>query len=161
MGRVSHVPGIRGPSSTRMRAHCPAILAGLHDLTHAMWHKGVLEPELRELVRLQVASLNHCLSCLALRYVPAKKAGLGEEKIQHLPDFESGPFTLREKCALRFASAMVGKAVDDDLFAAARGEFSEEELVDLGLWVGLQHGLGLFNLAFKADPEPFGTEISV
>ncbi|MBI4637029.1 MAG: carboxymuconolactone decarboxylase family protein [Candidatus Rokubacteria bacterium] len=144
-----------------MRAHCPAILSALHELTQAMWHKGVLEADLRELVRLQVASLNHCLSCLALRYVPGKNAGLSEEKIRHLPEFESGPFTEREKWALRFACAMVGKAIDDELFGELRRQFTEAELVDLGLWVGLQHGLGLFNLAFAAEPEPFGTEISV
>lgn len=161
MGRISFVEGVRGSSSARMRAHCPDILAALEELARLMWHKGPIEPALRELVRLQVAALNQCPSCLAVRFVPGKETGVTEEKVRWLPEFESAPFTEREKLALRFATRMINRSVDDDLFGELKACFTEPELVDLGLWVGIQHGLGLSNLAFGAEPEPYGTQLHV
>lgn len=164
MGRVSYVPGASGSSSARMRAHCPSIVASLAQVRRAMWHESFIEPGLRELIRLQAASVNQCMACWALRYTPGKDAGATEERTRYLPDnFENGPFSQREKLALRFATAMIRTPhdIDDVLFADLRAEFSEPELVDIGLSVSVFYGLGLFNVVFDAEPEPYGTEYAV
>ncbi len=53
-----------------------------------------------------------------------------------LGDYEAGPFSEREKTALRYADRMYfdHHKVDDALFAEVRGRFSEEETLEL-TWV--------------------------
>lgn len=50
-----------------------------------------------------------------------------------LPNYEAGPFTEREKVALRYADQMYfdHHKVDDALWAGLRGHFTEDEALEL------------------------------
>lgn len=73
---------------------------------------------------------------MATRYALGRREGITEELVAALRDYEGGPFSEREKAALRYADRLFGDhhGVDDALWAELRVSFSEEELLEL-TWV--------------------------
>lgn len=75
------------------------------------------------------------------RYASGRRAGITEEHVEHLSDYERGPFTDREKAALRYTDDVFldPHRVDPAVRERARLHFTEAELVELtwaiGLWV--------------------------
>ena len=92
---------------------------------------------------------------MATRYALGRREGITEELVTALRDYESGPFSEREKAALRYADRLFTDhhAVDDALWQELRTRFGENELLEL-TWVlaefialgkviyvlGVQHG---------------------
>lgn len=114
----------------------------------ALNNEGQLPRDLKELIRVKIAFDHTCGYCSTVRSNAAREAGLTEERIQQLWNFEnSDAFSAREKMALRFAHYIkhdIDKA-DDDAFYAALGEhFSAAEIVELGLWCAENEGAGKF-----------------
>ena len=71
--------------------------------------------------------------------------GLTEEKIAALDTSqESNAFTPREKIALRFAELMAlsHHEIDDDFFRALRAQFTDAQIVELGMMIGQYIGFG-------------------
>src|SRR5215813_3780503 len=73
---------------------------------------------------------------MATRYALGRRAGITEELVAALRDYERGPFSEREKAALRYADRLFADhhAVDDALWEDLRGRFAEDELLEL-TWV--------------------------
>lgn len=73
---------------------------------------------------------------MTTRYASGRRAGITETLVASLGDYEAGPFSEREKTALRYADRMYfdHHKVDDALFAEVRGRFAEEETLEL-TWV--------------------------
>ncbi len=87
-----------------------------------------------------------------------RKAGITEAQLQDLATFEgSSAFSEREKLALRLAAAMTRTpaTVDDELFAALRREFSEEQLTELAMAIAWENHRARFNRAFGVKAEGF------
>ena len=71
--------------------------------------------------------------------------GLTEEKISRLASFRTDSiFNEREKIALEFAELMAldHKSIDDDFFRRMRAQFSDAEVVELGMAIGQYIGFG-------------------
>lgn len=71
--------------------------------------------------------------------------GLTEDKIARLAEYSSDPtFTAREKIALEFAEKMAldHKNIGDEFFQRARKEFTDPELLELGMAIGQYIGFG-------------------
>lgn len=103
---------------------------------------GVLEPRLKELIRLRIATLNGCVLCKTVRMAPnlvsEDEAASGVDKAD-----DSG-FTPRERAAIHFAEKM---AVDhhnigDADVAAMRRYFSDAEFLELAMMAGQYIGFG-------------------
>ena len=69
--------------------------------------------------------------------------GLTEEKIQNL-DAQTDDFSPREALALEFAEKMAidHHNIDDRLFEQLRTEFSDPEVLELGMMIGQYIGYG-------------------
>jgi len=92
---------------------------------------------------------------MATRYALGRREGITEELVAEIRDYERGPFSDREKAALRYADRLFADhhAVDGTLWDGLRVHFSENELLEL-TWVlaefialgkviyvlGIQHG---------------------
>ncbi|MBI4635628.1 MAG: carboxymuconolactone decarboxylase family protein [Candidatus Rokubacteria bacterium] len=65
-----------------------------------------------------------------------RHSGITEELVAALDRFETGPFTERERIALRYADQMYADhhKVDDGLFAEVRSQFNDDEILEL-TWV--------------------------
>jgi AhpD family alkylhydroperoxidase len=111
-------------------------------------NNGRLPKDLKELCRVKIAFDHECGYCGTVRSAAAKAAGLTEEKIQEVWNFESSAlFSAREKFALRFADYLkhdISKADNDEFYAELKRHFSDEELVELGLWCAENVGAGSF-----------------
>lgn len=109
---------------------------------------GELPKDLKELCRVKIAFDHTCGYCGTVRSTGAKDVGLTEEKIQEVWDFENSQLlSVREKLALRFADHLkhdISKADDDGFYAELKENFSDSEIVELGLWCAENVGAGSF-----------------
>ena len=105
----------------------------------------VLDKRLVELVRLRIAFHNQCRSCMARRSSAATREGLTEDLVCQLVDPEQAPdLTERERAALHYADLLATDhlSITDATFDRLRSQFSNDEIVELGLHCALFLGFG-------------------
>jgi alkylhydroperoxidase family enzyme len=82
-----------------------------------------------------------------------------EEMVAALADFEKGDFTPREMLALRFATLMAQDhhRLDDALFAELRAQFTDPEIIELGMvtrqFIGFGRLVAALDLENPREPE--------
>lgn len=133
--------GKPGPEFQSIRAHVPGVMRSFTESRRWVYHEGVLEFELKELVRAYIAIAGDCAYCS--QQGVARDMSANDETREALLDFEkSGSYTERQKVAFRFADAIMWDPVlaDDQLWSGLKDEFSEEEIVELGYWIGFTFG---------------------
>ena len=116
------------------------------------WNKllyhGVLPHKLKEMCRIKISVAHQCGYCSTVRSHVAKDEGLTEDLVAELLDYESSThFSEREKAALRYADAFKKgeHAIDtDEIFAQLHEHFSDEEIIELGLFCAETDGVGKF-----------------
>jgi uncharacterized peroxidase-related enzyme len=116
------------------------------------WNKllyhGVLPHKLKEMCRIKISVAHQCGYCSTVRSHVAKAEGLTEDLVAQLLDYESSTqFSEREKAALRYADAFKKgeHAIDsDEIFAQLHEHFSDEEIIELGLFCAETDGVGKF-----------------
>jgi uncharacterized peroxidase-related enzyme len=100
-----------------------------------------LERRLYELVYIRVAMINGCDYCMQSHIASAKRASLlTDDDLQQLQDPASSSFSDVEKAALALAEKLTRSlsTIDDaDFDALRRRGFSDAQIVDLDLLVGL------------------------
>jgi alkylhydroperoxidase family enzyme len=109
------------------------------------WHTGgagLLEPRLKELIRLRIATLNGCVLCKTVRMAPEVVSE--SEAAAGVDDADAAEFTPRERAAIHFAEKM---AVDhhnigDEDVANMRRHFSDAEFLELAMMAGQYIGFG-------------------
>jgi alkylhydroperoxidase family enzyme len=109
----------------------------------AVYTQGLLSLREREAARISIARINACNICLNLR----SEEGLGEAFYDG--EGRSERESLAAEFATRFASDHL--AMDDELWTRLHTEFSDDELVDLGLSVASWLALGRVNQVFGVD----------
>ena len=91
-----------------------------------------------------------------IRHAVGVKVGIPEEKLAALASYKESPhFTAREKAALAWSESVATlptSVVSDELFAAVRVEFSEQELVDLTMAVSSISGWNRLAVSFRQQP---------
>ena len=127
-------------------------------------HTSSLEEALGHLVSLRASQLNGCAFCLSMHVRDLRLAGWREDKIAVLPAWrEVDWYTPREKAALAWTEALtkIGPhGVSDEEYAAARSEFSEQELAELTLHIIVINGWNRLNIAFHTTPDPFESPVA-
>ncbi len=112
-----------------------------------------LEHGLMELVKLRASQINGCAWCIDMHTKDARAAGETEQRLYLLSAWREAPFySARERAALAWTEAVTRIAtggVPDEVFAAARAEFSEKELVDLNVAVIAINSWNRMNVPFR------------
>ena len=115
-----------------------------------------LEPSLRHLLEIRASQINGCAFCLHMHLRDARKAGELQERLDLISAWrEAPPFTERERAALAWTEAVTLVAdthVPDDVYEAARAEFSEPELVALTMAVVAINGWNRLMVSFRVPP---------
>jgi AhpD family alkylhydroperoxidase len=115
-----------------------------------------LESSLLNLLYFRVSQINGCAYCLDMHSKDLRAGGETEQRLYLLDAWRESPFySGRERAALAWAEAVTllnEGDVPDDVFEAARAEFSEQELVNLTLAVVTINGWNRFNIAFRTTP---------
>jgi len=135
----------------------PGVMQAMYGLDKYLRSCG-LEPGLLELVKLRASQINGCAYCVDMHSKDLRAAGESEERIYALPVWRESPyFSERERAALAWAEAVTRICEDhvpDDVYAWARGQFDEKELVDLTAAVVAINGWNRFAISFR---KPAGT----
>ena len=100
-----------------------------------------LDHKLIALVKTRVSQINGCAYCLHMHTEEARKLGESEARL-HLLDawHESELYSERERAALAWAESLTNIATSrapDDVYDEARRQFSEKELTDLSVVIGM------------------------
>ena len=111
-------------------------------------HNGLLPHKMKEMCRIYISVAHQCGYCSTVRAKTAQREGLTEEIVADLYNFEdSSLISYREKAALRYARLfkMGEEYIDSDsVYEELRNYFSEEEIIELGLFCGEVDGAGKF-----------------
>jgi uncharacterized peroxidase-related enzyme len=142
------------PNMYRVFAHRPWLLSTMDAHFAAVMGSGTVPLKLKEMLALQTSRENASRYCSASHTILAEKTGSTKEQIGSLRDFEDGPFTDKEKAALRFGLQMTRNAteVSDEVFSELRRHFDEGEIVEIASVVGLFNYFNRFNEAFRLEP---------
>ncbi|MBB6255125.1 carboxymuconolactone decarboxylase family protein [Nitrospirillum iridis] len=116
-----------------------------------------LPAQLVDLVYLRTSQINGCAYCIDMHSRDLLKGGLAVEKLVLVPAWhEAGAlFTEREQAALRWTETVTRVAdtgVPDAEFQAARAHFTEKELADLTIAIGLMNAYNRMAISFRTVP---------
>jgi AhpD family alkylhydroperoxidase len=131
------------------------------DFYRGVFFAGIVDIRIKELVRLLLANVHGCMFCQAGDAASARAHGVTDEEIAALWDFESGPYSEREKAALRVAagiSLMGGDQVPINVRDELEEHFSDEAIVELlmicGILTGMARMMMVMDLADRSDACP-------
>jgi AhpD family alkylhydroperoxidase len=133
----------------------PALTQKLTELTLTL-KKGTVEQTILSLIETRASQLNGCAFCLDMHVKQAKLHGERELRLHHLAIWrESTLFSDRERAALTWTEALTRLSphgVADDIYADARAQFSEDELVYLTYMVMVINAWNRASIAFRSVP---------
>ena len=123
---------------------------------HSYIAESGLPSSLVNLVYLRVSQINGCAYCIDMHSRDLIKEGLAIEKLVLVQAWrEAGLFDAREHAALAWAETVTrvaDTAVPDDEFMAASAVFSEKELADLTIAIGLMNAYNRLAIGFRNTP---------
>ena len=111
-----------------------------------------------ELVYLRVSQINGCAYCIDMHCRALLKAGVPVEKLVLVAVWDdAGPlFDERESAALKWAEVVTRVSdthVPEAAYAEARAAFSEKELADLTIAIGLMNAYNRLAISFRVPPQ--------
>jgi AhpD family alkylhydroperoxidase len=116
-----------------------------------------LPATLIDLVYLRVSQINGCAYCIDLHGRDLLKAAMPVGKLLLVSawDEAGSVFTDEEKAALKWAEVVTRVSdthVPDEAYAEARAAFSEKQLADLTIAIGLMNAYNRVAISFRAVP---------
>ena len=133
--------------------------AGMRALgaVHGYVRQSGLPSRLVDLVFLRVSQINGCAYCIDMHSRDLLKAGL---PVEHLVLVAAWPdagsiFDEQERAALAWADVVTrlgDQGVPDSAFEAAATVFSEKQLADLTIAIGLMNAYNRVAISFRATP---------
>ena len=114
-----------------------------------------LEHALIELVKIRASQINGCAYCIDMHTKDARAGGETEQRIYALNAWRETPFfTDRERAALAWAESVtrISNGVSEELYAEARQQFSEKELVDLTWAIAAINAWNRVAISFRSVP---------
>ena len=146
----------RLPHKTMCFPSCPFNrLISATQLTSNYVNSSGLDHRLLELVKMRTSQLDGCAYCIDMHTKDARAAGETEQRLYLLDAWRETPlYSERERAALEWTEAVTRVAdsyVPDEVFAAAREHFSEEELVNLTIAVIATNGWNRLMIAFRSE----------
>ncbi|WP_222914518.1 carboxymuconolactone decarboxylase family protein [Natrinema sp. SYSU A 869] len=146
-------------------AHQPRLLKRLVRTFRLFPRSDSIDAETLELMRLRVAAVHGCAYCGTVRTWEVKDAVESREDAVFSEEIETSELTRREELAVRVADHMSRdpQEMPDEFFAELREEYSDEAIVELLMFAGLEVGLDRFCIALRLDtteesPYPTGLE---
>ena len=122
-----------------------------------------LEASLIELIKMRASQINGCAYCLDMHARDARANGESEQRLYLLDAWRESPFySERERAALAWTEALTlvtDGHVPDEVYEAARAQFSEEELVNLSVAIVAINGANRLNIAFRTVPGSYRAKV--
>jgi AhpD family alkylhydroperoxidase len=113
-----------------------------------------LETSVKELVKIRASQINGCAFCIEMHTREARALGETEERIYLLDGWRESPlYSDRERAALAWAESLTLVAdthAPDDVYDQARKQFSDQELTELTVAIGLINLWNRVQVGFRA-----------
>lgn len=136
--------------------HSPELVRKLSELSVAIAGSGRIDKRLSLLVDIRASQMNGCAFCLDMHVKEAKLHGERELRLHHVAAWRESPlFTAKERAALAVTEAMTRIAptgLSDELYAEARGQFSEEEVTTLLFRIATINAWNRLHVALRTAP---------
>jgi AhpD family alkylhydroperoxidase len=137
-------------------AAAPGGMRALASVHAYVGHSG-LPPTLVDLVYLRVSQINGCAYCIDMHSRDLLEANVSVEKVLLVSAWdEAGSlFGDSERAALQWAEIVTQVAdtqVPDEAYANARATFSEKQLADLTIAIGLMNAYNRLAISFRRPP---------
>jgi len=132
-GKLKGKPG----NIQKALAHRPAMLANFLGFYPSVGRS--LDRKLYEAVYLRTSLINGCHYCTQHHIQGSKRAGLTPEQMKGLKEGNYSWFSAPEQAAIRYAEKLTRTpdAATDVDFAELKKHFSDEQIVDLHMLIGL------------------------
>ncbi len=139
------------------QSHAAGGVKALGGVYNYVLSSGLAKP-LIDLVSLRASQINGCSYCIDLHRHDALAEGLSVEKLMPVSVWrEAGAhFSDRERAALAWTESVTRVAdthVPDDDYAVASAQFTEKELADLTLGIGLINAYNRMAIGFRRPPD--------
>lgn len=123
------------PNMFKVLAYAPGIAQGVAGFLRALLSDGALTGWYKELVAVRISRLMESEYAITAHNASARKKGANEAQIAGVADFESGPYTAKEKLGFRLADRLHRGPQDIDaaFYMELKAAFSDPELVELFL----------------------------
>ena len=143
----------------RALAHHPAIAKAIYGLLQAYYFQSVVPKKYLEMAILLVSNLNRCNYCVVHHTPPALSNGVSREQLQAIEEGtwrDDGLFDETEQTVLAYAEQMNTRKgrVDDSVFQALQQAFSDQQVVELTVRIGMCEFFNRFNEVLQLDIEP-------
>jgi AhpD family alkylhydroperoxidase len=124
---------------------------------HEYVRQSGLPSRLVDLVYLRVSQINGCAYCIDMHSRDLLKGGLSVDHLVLVPAWhEAGSiFDEQERAALAWAEAATrlgDHGVPDSAYQAAAAVFSEKQLADLTIAIGLMNAYNRLSISFRTTP---------
>jgi AhpD family alkylhydroperoxidase len=133
-----------------LRPQLAAAVGAMNDAVFA----STLDWRLHELLRMRIALINGCQTCLTWRSPEAVAAGVTEELLAGVADWRtSEAYTDVERLVLEFTEQFCGDSasIDDEMLARLSTHFDAGEIVELSLVIGKYLSQGRFMQVLGLD----------
>jgi alkylhydroperoxidase family enzyme len=133
-------------------ARQPDLLKNIVPVFVSFFMAGRISPQLFELMRLKTGEINRCGYCMTVR-----TAGLREDVAPKeclvLGQIDEKSLSRREYLAVRLAEFMAGdpNLIPDEFYRELKGEFSDEEIVELVFACAIFNFGNKFNITMRLD----------
>ena len=119
-------------------------------------HGSGIEIKLLHMLKLRASQINGCAFCIDMHWKDAKAAGETEQRLYGLNAWRESPYySEKERAALEWAEnvTLVSEThIPDDVYARVRSQYSEKEIVDLTLAIGMINLWNRVAISFRTEP---------
>jgi AhpD family alkylhydroperoxidase len=135
-----------------------ALAPDVADIVMALGHaaaKAGIDKQLLELIKLRASQINGCAFCVQYHILQGESLGISADKLNLVVVWREAPlFSARERAALAWTEALtlLTQGVSDEVYAQARGEFSEKELTYLTSAIASINVWNQFGVAYRWTP---------
>ena len=136
-------------------AHSPRIAERFFDLYGEFWQNGTVDQRIKEITRIRNARVTDCGFCKRVRFDGARAEGLEETEVNDIDEGFQTRFGARETAALELTDAIIGdpRRLSDSTKQKLREHFTDEQIAELGIGVGLFIGLAKVLITLGLEPE--------
>jgi AhpD family alkylhydroperoxidase len=146
-------PGFEGDTWEAVAAHCPEALAHIAGLMKSFGEYGVMPKRYIEIAVVTVSQVNACRHCVGRHSVRLNTLGLGHETIAQILQPDCPGLDEKDRLVRDYAMQVSENSASlrDGLFEELTRYFSEAEIVELTLRIGLAGFFNRFNNAMQVD----------
>jgi uncharacterized peroxidase-related enzyme len=137
----------------RAMAHRPDVLKNFPALYTAVVGPGSVPRRIKVLAYLACSYANTCEFCIASNLPGARKSGITEAEIKAVEAGNNEAFPPAERAAIAYARELTKTAHAKTTAAELHAHFTDEQIVEITLVVGISNMNNRFNNALEILPE--------